>query len=64
MRLSPPSDWPRARVPAGWLGDPPARRIATQCGYFTGIMRCWYGVPAHITYGACTSGSALFGYAS
>jgi hypothetical protein len=29
-------------------------------GYFTGIIRCWYGVPGHITYGFRGS-SALFG---
>src|SRR5215467_5774290 len=31
--------------------------------YFTGIIRCWYGVPGHITYGRLGS-SAFFGYAS
>ena len=30
----------------------------------TGAIRCWYGVPAHITYGSFVSGSALFGYES
>jgi len=32
--------------------------------YFTGIIRCWYGVPDHITYGTEVSGSASFGYMS
>jgi len=31
-------------------------------GYFTGAIKCWYGVPAHMTYGTFVSGSAAFGY--
>ena len=38
-----------------------ATRI-TAMRYLIGTIRCWYGVPAHITYGAPVSGSALFGY--
>jgi hypothetical protein len=29
-------------------------------GYLTGIIRCWYGVPGHMTYGFFGS-AALFG---
>ena len=32
--------------------------------YLTGAIKCWYGVPAHITYGCDVSGSGLFGYES
>ena len=32
--------------------------------HLIGIIRCWYGVPAHMTYGTDVSGSALFGYMS
>src|SRR5207253_1043870 len=34
---------------------------AARCGLTTGAMRCWYGVPAHITYATVVSGSAFFG---
>ncbi len=36
------------------------RARARRRGYFTGIIRCWYGVPGHITYGLCGL-SAVFG---
>jgi len=39
--------------------------FAAECAEaFTGAIRCWYGVPAHMTYGTDVSGSALFGYRS
>ena len=37
-----------------------AENRAGHRGYFTGIIRCWYGVPGHITYGLCGL-SAVFG---
>ena len=30
--------------------------------YLTGIIKCWYGVPAHMTYGTVVSGFAPLGY--
>ena len=35
---------------AAWIGS-----------YLTGTIRCSYGVPDHITYGAAASGSAVAG---
>lgn len=46
--------------PAGLAASP----ALTAYGYLTGIIRCWYGVPGHITYGTEVSGSASFGYMS
>jgi hypothetical protein len=40
-----------ARAPAGHDGE-------DKFAYFTGIIVCWYGVPAHMTYGIEVLGSA------
>lgn len=37
-------------------------RAAAGGAYLTGAIRCWYGVPGHMTYGTEVSGSASFGY--
>jgi len=56
---------PSGRRPATHAGRPaPYRRQPAAARYFTGTIKCWYGVPAHITYGACVFGSAPFGYMS
>jgi hypothetical protein len=33
--------------------------VASRAPYFTGIMRCWYGVPGHMTYGFLGSPALL-----
>ncbi|GAB2550377.1 hypothetical protein GCM10027065_22180 [Rhodanobacter koreensis] len=37
------------------------RTLAIGADYLIGAIKCWYGVPAHITYGAAVSGSGFFG---
>lgn len=48
----------RANVAGGRSAPPGDGETA---GYRDGAMRCWYGVPAHMTYGTEVSGSAFFG---
>ena len=36
------------------------RPATSQAGYFTGIIRCSYGLPGHMTYGFVASASGVF----